>query len=241
MAEDASVAALQARRYQLNLRKETLEAEKEELQDRIEALDLDIAAYDTQIDAIDASLADIRAKPVLTALNIYSVVRETTSNTLVVTGSGFVTAATLININGTNRATTVASATSASCAIPDSLVEETGTLTIYLFSPGPGGGTSSSLYVQVINGDPVISALDPDDVTEGEDDLLLTVEGTFLYEDSVIYLNGEEVETELVGEDLTCTIPAELMTTAGVHVSVSVVNPTPGGGQASPVVLTVSA
>jgi len=240
MADDASLAALKSKRYQYAQLKAAKEADLATLVDAVDAAEASIAAYETYIDALDAALADIHARPTLTSLSSYAVDRGAGALTLSVVGTGFATGATQIRVNGSAKTTTVASATAASCSVVDTYFETTGTLTIDIINSAPGGGVSATQALQVVNGDPDITALDPATVTAGAADTLLTVTGTALYDDSEVLLNGVAVVTELVGDDLTCTVPAASMATAGVHVSVAVRNPAPGGGQASPLVLTVA-
>jgi len=240
MADDASIAALRAQLYQYELDVAAANEELTELTAQVTAVEANIAALDTKIDAITAMLAAVRLAPSLTSLSTYSMTRGDTGVVLTVTGANFVTAVTKVRIDGIELATTVVSATSATAAIADAYLDDTGTLTIDLSTAAPGGGISSSLTISVVNGDPTIATISPTTVAAGAGATVLTVAGTWFYDDSVITLNGVSYATTLIGDDLRCTVPAPLLTVAGVNVSVSVVNPAPGGGQASPEVLVVT-
>lgn len=240
MTTDASVAALQEQRYQLNLRRTQAQADRTELLDRVVTLDSQISGYDVSISALDTTLASVRPVPTLTLLSAASLLRGSVGNELTVTGTGFVSGASQIKLGGAAQVTVVASATSASCDVPDALLEETGSLVVTVVTPGPGGGTSIGLTVQIVNADPVLDEADPATVTAGTEDVVLTLSGSYFYDDSVIYLNGVARATTLVGADLTCAVPDALLATADVDVTIYVVNPAPGGGQSDPLVLPVT-
>jgi hypothetical protein len=63
--------------------------------------------------------------------------------TLTVTGSGFVTDSKVL-WNGVEHATTFVSSTSLTASIPAADIAKAGTATVTVFTPGPGGGTSTA-------------------------------------------------------------------------------------------------
>lgn len=70
--------------------------------------------------------------------------------TLTVTGTGFVNGST-VNWNGAPRATTFVSSSKLTAAILASDLAESGTATVTVVSPSPGGGASNSQFFQVVN------------------------------------------------------------------------------------------
>src|SRR5262249_56442780 len=64
--------------------------------------------------------------------------------TLTATGSSFV-AASVVRWNGADRPTTFVSGTQLTAAIPASDLAASGTAQVTVFTPAPGGGTSSAL------------------------------------------------------------------------------------------------
>jgi len=70
--------------------------------------------------------------------------------TLTVTGTGFLNGST-VNWNGSPRTTTFVSSSKLTAAILASDIASTGTATVTVASPGPGGGISNSQFFQVVN------------------------------------------------------------------------------------------
>jgi YVTN family beta-propeller protein len=82
--------------------------------------------------------------PSINTLNPSGAVAGGASFTLSVYGSNFV-AGSKVRWNGTDRPTTVLTNTAANAQIPASEIVATGTATVTVFSPAPGGGISNSL------------------------------------------------------------------------------------------------
>src|SRR5262249_36259817 len=99
------------------------------------------------------------------------------SFTLTAPGSNF-TSGSIVQVNGASRTTTFVSSTQLTAAIPASDIAAAGALSITVFTPAPGGGTSGSLTVASVNPTPAISSLSPASVTAGSAAFTLTVTGT---------------------------------------------------------------
>jgi subtilisin len=95
------------------------------------------------------------ATPVFSGLNPSSAPTGGAAFTLVATGSGFV-AASVIRWNGADRPTTFVSSTQLSAAIPSTDLAVSGTAQVTIFSPAPGGGTSTALPF-TIGGSPTLA------------------------------------------------------------------------------------
>jgi subtilisin family serine protease len=93
--------------------------------------------------------------PILGALNPSSAPTGGAAFTLVATGSGFATAS-VVRWNGADRPTTFVSSTQLSAAIPATDLAAGGTAQVTVFSPAPGGGTSSALPF-TIGGTPTLA------------------------------------------------------------------------------------
>jgi subtilisin family serine protease len=81
--------------------------------------------------------------PVLTSLSPAATSAGAATFTLTATGSGFVSAS-VIQWNGQNRATTFVSSTQLRASIPSTDVTAIGTAQVTVFTPAPGGGTSTA-------------------------------------------------------------------------------------------------
>ena len=116
-----------------------------------------------------------------------------------------------------------------------------------------GGGFSSisgenrksfatfDLTPAVSNPLPVLTNITPTSATEGDPDLVLTATGTDFISTSTIDWNGTPLVTTYVSAtELTATIPAANLTTAGTA-NVTVTSPAPGGGTSDPQVFTIEA
>lgn len=98
--------------------------------------------------------------PVLNRISPSTVTAGAPNFTLTLTGSNFVSSSAVL-INGTQtQANLYPSATSASVNIPASLVSAVGTVTIAIFNPGPGGGTSATETLNVISADNRLRTVD---------------------------------------------------------------------------------
>ncbi len=86
--------------------------------------------------------------PVLTTLAPASVVMGSPDTLLTVTGSGF-TSTSLVQLNGANYPTTYVSGTQLKATLPQAQLASPGSLTITVFTPTPGGGTSAAKVLPI--------------------------------------------------------------------------------------------
>src|SRR5215472_12532896 len=115
--------------------------------------------------------------PILSSISPTTASAGGAAFTLTATGSSF-TSGSIVQVNGASRTTTFVSSTQLTAAIPGSDVAAAGTLSITVFTPAPGGGTSGSLTVASVNPTPTITSLSPASVTAGSAAFTLTVTGT---------------------------------------------------------------
>jgi len=162
----------------------------------------------------------------------------TTEVTLVVNGSDFVDPGAKVLWDGAPLATTIVSSTQLQATVPDYLLRQGRTAAVSVANPSPGGGQSAALSFDVQNPVPSLTSTDPTGVTAGEDtevDLL----GTGFVVGSTAWLDGNQLLTTYVADTLlTVVVPAPLAV-GGQTPSVSVENPTPGGGTSGALSLVV--
>jgi uncharacterized repeat protein (TIGR02543 family) len=97
----------------------------------------------------------------------------------------------------------------------------------------------TATFAQVPNPVPMITSLSPTTITVGSPDFVLTVNGTNFINISVVQWNGTSLTTTFVSsERLLATVPASNITAAGA-ISITVVNPAPGGGVSNVLFFTV--
>lgn len=160
---------------------------------------------------------------------------------LVVTGTGFVSSS-IVRWNGVALVTTVVSATQLTAAVPASDLAAAGTASVTVFSPAPGGGASNALTFTITgtNPTPTLGSLSQTSTIAGGPPLTLTITGTNFVTGTVVEWNGTALATALVnGTQLTAVIPAADIANGGTA-SLTVFNPTPGGGTSSAITFTIN-
>ncbi len=161
--------------------------------------------------------------------------------TLTVAGSGFV-AASVVQWNGSNRTTTFNSATQLTAVITAADIATAGTAQVAVFNAAPGGGTSGAATFTIGNPNPApaITALSPTSTTAGGSGFTLTVNGSGLIASSVVRWNGSNRTTTFVNSgQVTASISASDIA-AGATATITVFNPTPGGGTSTGSTFTVN-
>jgi hypothetical protein len=163
--------------------------------------------------------------------------------TLTINGSGFV-AGSAVKFGGTARTTTYVSATQLTAAILAADVASTGTPSVTVTNPSPGGGISNSVTFTINaanNPLPAITTLSPSSTTAGSSAFALTVNGSNFVAGSQVIFSGNALSTTYVSANqLTATIPSALVASAGTP-AVTVTNPSPGGGTSNAVSFTINA
>jgi parallel beta-helix repeat protein len=178
--------------------------------------------------------------PTLTSVQPTSATAGTGAFTLTVNGTNFVTTS-VVNFNGSARATTYVSATQLTAAILASDITLGGAFSVTVTNPTPGGGTTSATSFAVNNPVPSVTSLQPSSIGAGSSAFTLTVNGTGFVSSSTVIFNGNTKATTFVSAtQLTASITAADVSTAGSP-AVSVTNPTPGGGSATAVSFTITA
>ena len=175
--------------------------------------------------------------PSLSVISPASAVAGGFGFTLTVGGTNFVAGSTL-QVNGANRTTTFVSATQLTATISASDIAVAGYLSITIFNPAPGGGTSQALTLTVNNPVPSVSSVSPNPAVALAGSYTLTVTGAGFVRGSVIQVDGTSQTTTFVSStQVKAQINGGLLS-IGVH-TVTVFNPTPGGGTSNSVNLTV--
>lgn len=177
--------------------------------------------------------------PRITAINPNTVNAGGPGFTLVVTGGNFLPES-VVRVNGEDRPTDFISDSALAAQILAADIADGGTLNITVFNPGPGGGTTGPMALQVINLVPRITSISPDSATAGSGPITLTVSGVNFVRSSVVRFGGTIVPTIFVtSSQLTATIPMGLLA-SGASAQVVVINPPPGGGTSNAVTFAIS-
>ena len=144
-------------------------------------------------------------RPVITSISPTTVNYPGASLPLVVTGSGFVSTAS-VRWNGAARPTTYEGPTRLSIQVPATDLDTTGTVQVAVLNPAPLGGTSAAKPFMVTIASPVISALSPTTVPVGTA-FALRVTASGLLPSSTVLWNGAARQTTAVSAtELTAAI-----------------------------------
>ncbi|HYF79533.1 MAG TPA: Ig-like domain-containing protein, partial [Symbiobacteriaceae bacterium] len=176
--------------------------------------------------------------PTLTSTSTTLSTRGDEGFTLTLTGADFIPSS-VVRIDGSDRVTTFVSSTTLQATITSADLSNAGSKSVTVFNPTPGGGTSSAHTLTVNNPAPAITSIDPTGKLQGASGFTLTVNGTNFIPESVVRVDGGARTTTYVNSTtLQVTIPASDLTTVGNR-SITVFNPTPGGGTSNAVNLAV--
>jgi Subtilase family len=179
--------------------------------------------------------------PVLTGISPTSAIAGDPAFILTATGSNFLTGSQIM-WNGANRDTTYVSATELTALITATDITTPATVTVQVFNPTPGGGTSAAqtFVIGVPNPVPVLTGISPVTATAGDPEFTLTITGSsFLPGSSVRWKGADRATTYGSGTQLTATIPASDIAAQGTA-AVTVFNPAPGGGTSAAQTFTIN-
>lgn len=152
----------------------------------------------------------VKPAPAISSISPTNTPAGSAAFTLTVNGSNF-GRSSVVNFNGTTLTTTVVSVSQLTASVPPNLIATTGTFPVTVTS---GGVTSNSVSFTIPG--PAITSVSPDGVTAGGAAFLLTVSGSSFVNGSVVKFNGTPLSTTFLSTgELTATVPASLITTAG--------------------------
>src|SRR5439155_83383 len=159
--------------------------------------------------------------------------------TLTVTGTNYL-ASSVVRWKGSDRTTTFVSTTQLQAQILASDITATGTASVTVFSPTPGGGPSGASTFTINNPVPTLSSISPPSALAGSAAFTLTATGTNFNSSSVVRWNGAiRTTTFLSSTQPQAQILANDIATAGTA-PVTVFNPTPGGGPSGAQTFTIN-
>jgi hypothetical protein len=179
--------------------------------------------------------------PILASLSETSALEGSGGFTLTVNGSNFVNenASSVVDWNGSPLTTTWISTNQMTAAVPAANIATAGVFQVTVFTPAPGGGTSSAILFTVNNPVPTLTSLSSTSTTAPGAAFTLTLTGANFVQSSSVQWNGNSLATTYVNAtQLTAAVPASDLAVAGTA-SVAVFNPTPGGGTSTAQTFTI--
>lgn len=177
--------------------------------------------------------------PVLGSISPSAVPLGSSTRTVTVTGSGFVSSS-VIRVNGGNRTTTFVSSTQLRANVASQFFSSAGTLSIDVVSPTPGGGTSATRSLEVQNPVPVISGISPVSVVAGIAPFDITITGSNFVPQSIVKLGNFNLTTTYVSSTELRGLVQSRFLGAPSRFNMTVLTPAPGGGQTSSISLFVA-
>ncbi|MCI0744222.1 MAG: hypothetical protein L0Y58_02350 [Verrucomicrobia subdivision 3 bacterium] len=187
------------------------------------------------------TIHQVNPSPTLGNLNPNAVAAGSPAFSLTVNGTGFVNDA-VVRWNGADRPTTFVSTTQLVAQISAADLVNAGTAQVTVFNPAPGGGASNVLSFSItqINPVPTLANASPPTITAGGPTFTLTVNGVNFVNGAVVRWNGTIRTTAFVSSlQLTAQISSADIANAGTA-QITVLNPAPGGGTSSALVLTIA-
>ena len=177
--------------------------------------------------------------PTVTSLTPRAVLAGSPSQTINITGTGYLSS-TSATFNGAAIQTTYVSATSLQATVPASALAAGQVATVVLSNPTPGGGNSAPVDFSVNSPTPAVTGLSPRVVPQGAD-AVITVNGSGFEANSVVMYNGSARPTTFVnGTTLQVSLKADDVKSFGTG-QVTVNNPGPGGSTTTPTELFIAA
>ena len=176
--------------------------------------------------------------PLLSSLNPTSMIIGSSEFTLTLTGDNFVKTS-IVSFNNEQVSSRYLSRTQMEATIPSTAITNPGSYLVKVINPAPGGGDSSPLTFSVLNPAPSLSSINPTSIIAGSPEFTLTLNGDNFITSSIVSFNNNQYPVRFISKtQIETTIPSSALTTAGSY-SVKVINPTPGGGESSPITFTV--
>lgn len=177
--------------------------------------------------------------PTITSISPTNVLAGSPSQTLTVTGAGYISS-TAATLNGAALQTTYVNATSLQVAVPASALIAGQVANLVLSNPSPGGGSSAPSKFSIMSPTPAVTGLSPSSTPQGVP-ATITVNGSGFEANSVVMYNGAARPTTFVnGTTLQVSLAAADLQSFGSG-QISVNNPGPGGSNTTPTELVIAA
>ncbi|MDE3188116.1 MAG: hypothetical protein KGM96_11435 [Acidobacteriota bacterium] len=177
--------------------------------------------------------------PVITAISQQSILLNSASLSLDITGSNFVSTST-VKLGEQSLTPTSVTPTQMTVVVPDSMLTTAEAFPITVVNPSPGGGASSALTFTVLNPVPVITALSLDNTLVDSADFTLTLTGSgFVAGMRVSFGSTPLLPSALTATQASVLVPRTAVAT-GAILDVTASNGGPGGGTSNALKFTVN-
>jgi trimeric autotransporter adhesin len=160
--------------------------------------------------------------------------------TLTVTGSGFLSTS-VVQVGTTAEPTTYISATQLSAIVPATQLASGAQLAVAVVNGSVSSGSSTPNYLRVDNPAPIIASVSPTSEVTGAALPVITVTGTGFVPTTVIHVNGTERATTFISSTQVSLALTAADLSVAASLSLTAVNPAPGGGTSATATVAVVA
>ncbi|MBT9333263.1 beta strand repeat-containing protein [Paracidobacterium acidisoli] len=175
----------------------------------------------------------------VTSISPASVTAGVSALTLTVNGSGFVSSS-VVQVGGTSETTTYVSASQLTATVPASQITQGAQLAVSVAN-GTVSSSGTPINLEVDNPAPTITTISPTSETTGTTSAVVVVTGTGFDPATTINVNGTPRATTFSSATQAgVTLTSADLAAAG-SLSLTAVNPTPGGGTSAAESLSVAA
>jgi hypothetical protein len=165
--------------------------------------------------------------------------RGTAAPTITVMGNGFYPRS-YVELDGVKVTTSFVHDEELKVTLPAGIMAASGAKKITVLTSAPGGGRSNAVDFLVTNPTPTMASLKPNNAQVGSSSVALTIEGTGFVAGAKVKFGADEISATIASPtSLGVTVPGAKLASSG-SVPVTVVNPTPGGGESTPIAFTVT-
>ena len=160
--------------------------------------------------------------------------------TLTVSGSGFLTTS-VVQVGNTAESTTYVSATQLTATVPATQLASGAQLAVAVLNGSLSSGSGLPINLEVDNPAPTIGSVSPAGEVIGPTSTVVTVTGTGFVPTTVINVNGAARTTTFTSStQVSVALTAADLSAAG-SLSLTAVNPTPGGGTSTAATVAIVA
>jgi trimeric autotransporter adhesin len=178
--------------------------------------------------------------PAVSSISPTTMTAGSAALTLTVSGSGFLNTS-VVKVGTTAEPTTYISATQLSATVPATQLASGAQLAVVVVNGSVSSGSGSPVNLEVDNPAPTIAAVSPASEVTGASSPVLTVTGTGFVPTTVIDVNGTTRTTTFISSTQVSVALTAADLSAAASLSLTAVNPTPGGGTSTAAAVAVVA
>ncbi len=183
---------------------------------------------------LDFTILQTNPVPTLTSITPNEVLVGGAQFMLTITGTNFV-GTSVVRFNGNDRTTTFVSATELKATITAADIASVGTANLTVFTPAPGGGTTSAAVLTIKTAPPVVGG---NAILAGTGNLMLMITGAGFTPQTVIRVNGKDRATQFISAtELKVMLLPEDVAVGGI---LKLKAFTPGGGESAEIQLVIN-